>query len=54
MNYANAKISVEFIPSLVKVESFRKAVQSIGYDLLIDESTSGDETIEQIQEKKRL
>ena len=51
VNYANAKISVEFIPSLVKVESFRKAVQSIGYDLLIDESTSGDETIEQIQEK---
>jgi Cu2+-exporting ATPase len=51
VNYANAKVSVEFIPSLVKVESLRKAVQSIGYDLLIDESTSGDETIEQIQKE---
>jgi len=51
VNYANAKISVEFIPSLVKVESLRKAVQSIGYDLLIDESTSGDETIEHIQKE---
>jgi Cu2+-exporting ATPase len=51
VNYANAKVSVEFIPSLVKVESLRKAVQSIGYDLLIDESTSGDETIEHIQKE---
>ncbi len=51
VNYANAKVSVEFIPSLVKVESLRKTVQSIGYDLLIDESTSGDETIEHIQKK---
>lgn len=51
VNYANAKISVEFIPSLVKVESLRKAVQSIGYDLLTDESTSGDETIEHIQKE---
>jgi Cu2+-exporting ATPase len=51
VNYANANVSVEFIPSLVKVESLRKALQSIGYDLLIDESTSGDETIEHIQKE---
>ena len=51
VNYANAKVSVEFIPSLVKVESLRKAVQSIGYDLLIDDNASSDETIEYIQEK---
>ncbi len=51
VNYANAKVSVEFIPSLVKVESLRKAVQSIGYDLLIDESISGEETIEHIQKE---
>ena len=51
VNYANAKVSVEFIPSLVQVESLRKAVQSIGYDLLIDESASGDDTIEHIQKE---
>jgi Cu2+-exporting ATPase len=51
VNYANAEVSVEFIPSLVKVESLRKAVQSIGYDLLIDESISGEETIEHIQKE---
>ncbi|MBN8703164.1 MAG: copper-translocating P-type ATPase [Bacteroidetes bacterium] len=52
VNYTNAKVSIEFIPSLVQSDSLRKAVQSIGYDLLIDESTSGDETIEHIQQEK--
>ena len=51
VNYANAKVSVEFIPSLIQVEHLRKVVQSIGYDLLIDESPSGDETIEYIQKE---
>jgi len=50
VNYANAKVSVEFIPSLVQVESLRKAVQSIGYDLLIDDSSSNDDTVEQLQQ----
>lgn len=51
VNYANAKVSVEFIPSLIQVEHLRKVVQSIGYDLLIDESPSGDETIMHIQKE---
>lgn len=51
VNYANAKVSVEFIPSLIQVEHLRKVVQSIGYDLLIDESPSGDKTIEHIQKE---
>lgn len=52
VNYANAKILVEFIPSLVKVESLRKAVQSVGYDILIEDSASSDDTVEQIQKEK--
>jgi len=52
VNYANAKVSIEFIPSLIQVESLRKAVQSIGYDLLIDESASNDDTVENIQKEK--
>lgn len=51
VNYANAEVSVEFIPSLIQVESLRKVVQSIGYNLLLDESTSGDGTIEHIQKE---
>lgn len=52
VNYANAKVSVEFIPGIVQTESLRSAVQSIGYDLLIDESASDDETVENIQKEK--
>ena len=52
VNYANAKVLVEFIPSLVKVESLRKAVQSVGYDLLVEDSASSDDTIEQILKEK--
>lgn len=52
VNYANAKVSVEFIPSLIQVQSLRKAVQSIGYDLLIEDSASNDDTVEHIQQEK--
>lgn len=52
VNYANAKVSIEFIPGIVQTKSLRSAVQSIGYDLLIDESASNDETVENIQKEK--
>ena len=52
VNYANAKVSIEFIPGIVQTESLRSAVQSIGYDLLIDESASDDETVKNIQKEK--
>jgi Cu2+-exporting ATPase len=52
VNYANAKVLVEFIPSLVKVESLKKAVQSVGYDILIEDTASSDDTVEQIQKEK--
>ena len=52
VNYANAKVSVEFIPTLIKVEHLRKVVQNIGYDLLIDDSPSIDDTVEHIQKEK--
>ena len=50
VNYANEKVSVEYIPGLVQTDDLGKAVQSIGYDLLIDESDSGDEVLENIQQ----
>ncbi len=52
VNYANAKVSIEFFPGIVQTESLRSAVQSVGYDLLIDESASNDETVENIQKGK--
>lgn len=52
VNYANAKVTIEYIPGIVQTTNLRSAVQSIGYDLLIDESASNDETVENIQKEK--
>lgn len=52
VNFATAKVSIELIPGLVKVDALRKAVQGIGYDLMIDESASSDEILENIQKVK--
>lgn len=52
VNFATSKVSIEFIPGLVQSEDLRKAVQRIGYDLMIDESASSDENVENIQQEK--
>jgi Cu2+-exporting ATPase len=52
VNYANGNVFLEFIPGIVQSESLKKAVQSIGYDILIDESDSDNETVENIQQEK--
>lgn len=51
VNYANASTNVEFIPSVTDVQKLRAAVQSVGYDLMIDESDSAKETLEEIHTK---
>ena len=51
VNYANATVLMEFIKSLIQIESMKKVVQSIGYNLLLDESTSDDKTVEHIQKE---
>lgn len=45
VNYANATATVEYIPGIAKPENFKKAIQSIGYDLIITESESQEDEI---------
>ncbi|MDP2236148.1 MAG: heavy metal translocating P-type ATPase [Bacteroidales bacterium] len=52
VNFATSKVSIEFIPGLIQSEDLRKAVQRIGYDLMIDETASSDENVENIQQEK--
>lgn len=54
MSFATAQVTIEFIPGLAQVESLRKAVQDIGYDLLIDDGASGDTSVETIQKEKLI
>lgn len=53
VNYASAIVKVEYIPSLVTLNQMREAVQSIGYDLFINQNTTQQETLEDIHLKKQ-
>ncbi|MDZ4714428.1 MAG: heavy metal translocating P-type ATPase [Cytophagales bacterium] len=50
VNFATATAMIEFIPGTNQANDFRKAVQSIGYDLHIDESGT-TETLEDLNHK---
>lgn len=51
VNFANAKVLIEYIPTLTHLANLKQVVQSIGYDLLIDESTASEENLENIQKE---
>lgn len=48
VNYAGATVSIEYIPGQVTPADFRKAVQSIGYDLLTEEQNR-TETLDELR-----
>ncbi|NLA49344.1 MAG: heavy metal translocating P-type ATPase, partial [Bacteroidales bacterium] len=52
INYATASATVDFIPEVVRAEALKKAVQSIGYDLLIEDNQAPGETAESFRQKK--
>ncbi len=52
VNYANATLMVEYLPNMTNAAALQKALQDIGYDLLIQEETLQQETLEAIHEKK--
>lgn len=49
VNYANGTASVEYIPGIAHTEDFKKAIQSIGYDLVTDDSDEAFESLEALQ-----
>lgn len=51
INYANAVATLELIPSLTTVQQLKEVVQSSGYDLVLDESAAGRESLEELQQK---
>ncbi len=40
VNFANSSLQIEFVPDIVSLEKIRQALQSIGYDIIIDEDNS--------------
>jgi P-type Cu2+ transporter len=51
VNYASASVSLEYIPSLTNPQKLKEALQSVGYDLMIDESDDAKESLDQLQHK---
>lgn len=52
VNFATATLSVEYLPNMTNPSALQKAVQSAGYDLLIENESSRQETLEAMHEKK--
>jgi P-type Cu2+ transporter len=52
VNYANATALVEYIPTLTNPQSLKTALQSIGYDLMIDESEEAKDELESLHREK--
>jgi Cu2+-exporting ATPase len=52
VNYATGNLVVEYLPNMTDAQKLQKAVQSVGYDLLIEDESKQQETLEAIYEKK--
>ncbi|MBS1563474.1 MAG: copper-translocating P-type ATPase, partial [Bacteroidetes bacterium] len=50
VNFATATLSVEYRPDMTDPARLQKAVQSIGYDLLMEDDSTQQETLEAIQQ----
>ncbi|MEO6818604.1 MAG: heavy metal translocating P-type ATPase, partial [Ginsengibacter sp.] len=52
VNYANGAANIEYVPTITSPEKFKTALQNVGYDLMIDESDSAKDALEELQDKK--
>lgn len=52
VNFANASVQTEYIPTIVKPEDLQKAVQSVGYDLVIEDTQEAKDALEELHKQK--
>lgn len=52
VNFANATLTVEYLPSMTSPAAMQKALQDIGYDLLLEDERSQQDTLEAIHDEK--
>ncbi|MEO5650050.1 MAG: heavy metal translocating P-type ATPase [Ginsengibacter sp.] len=52
VNYANAMALVEYIPTITNPQQLKSALQSIGYDLMIEESEEAKDALGDLHAKK--
>ena len=52
VNYANATAHVEYVPGVTDAHQLKKALQSVGYDLMIDETEDAKESLEELHRQQ--
>jgi len=52
VNFATGNLTVEYLPDITNAATLQKAVQGVGYDLLIEDGTKQQETLEAIHADK--
>ncbi len=52
VNFANASVQTEYIPTIVQPEDLQKAVQSVGYDLVIEDTQEAKQALEDLHHQK--
>src|SRR3989338_286409 len=52
VNFATATVHVEYVPGVLEPADLKKAVQSIGYDILVDEHKDDADALEKMHQKK--
>ena len=52
VNFATSNLSVEYLPNMTNASSLQKIVQSSGYDLLVEDESRQQETLEAIHAQK--
>jgi len=50
VNYANAIATIEYVPSITDSHKLKAALQSVGYDLMIDEGEEAKNSLEEVQQ----
>ncbi|GAA4340873.1 heavy metal translocating P-type ATPase [Flaviaesturariibacter amylovorans] len=52
VNFANSSVKVEYVPTVVTPEALKASVQSIGFDLMIEDSKEAKEALEDLHREK--
>src|SRR5512145_2769592 len=52
VNFATGNLTVEYLPNMTDASKLQKAVQSIGYDLLVEDESKQQESLEAIHAQK--
>lgn len=52
VNFATGQLSVEYLPNITDAQKIQKAVQDIGYDLVVEEKDDNQDILEDLHNKK--